>query len=102
MTDSNYKKYSLENLENWLHDALSSDATAGEIVDVIYKVASENYEYHKTGLNKARALMDKIKLYSPYAYDDIFSRQTMELGYPSSYDTISFTSVNSQSDVLVF
>jgi len=31
-----YKKYSLENLENWMHDAISSgDATPQEIYDVI-------------------------------------------------------------------
>lgn len=24
MTDFNYKKYSLENLENWMHDAMSA------------------------------------------------------------------------------
>ncbi len=48
MTDFNYKKYSLENLENWLNDAISSgDATPQEIYDVITKVVRENYEYHK-------------------------------------------------------
>ena len=46
MTD--YKNYSLENLENWLHDAMSAgEATPQEIYDGIVKVVRENHEYHK-------------------------------------------------------
>jgi len=48
-----YKKYSLENLENWLHDAvLSSEASPQEIYDVIKGAVDENYHYfkHHTGL----------------------------------------------------
>ena len=47
-----YKKYSLENLENWLHDAvLSSEASPQEIYDVIKGAVDENYHYfkHHTG-----------------------------------------------------
>lgn len=48
MTDFNYKKYSLEQLENWVNDAIScSDASPKEIYDVIKKVVEENYYYHK-------------------------------------------------------
>ena len=47
--DFDYKKYSLENLENWMHDALScSEATPQEIYDVIKGVVSENYYIYKT------------------------------------------------------
>ena len=43
-----YKKYSLENLENWMHDAIScSEATPQEIYDVIKKVVEENYYTYK-------------------------------------------------------
>lgn len=42
------KKYYLENLENWLHDALScSEATPQEIYDTIYKAVTEDYYIHK-------------------------------------------------------
>jgi hypothetical protein len=59
MTD--YKKYSLENLENWLHDAMSSgDATPQEIYDTIYKVATENYYHHKHHAGRAYELMEKL------------------------------------------
>jgi len=46
--DFDYKKYSLENLEKWMSDALlSSEATPQEIYDVIHKVVDEEYHYHK-------------------------------------------------------
>ena len=58
MTDFNYKMYSLENLENWLHDAISSgDATPQEIYDVIVKVVRENYEYHKQQADQSNELL---------------------------------------------
>lgn len=48
MTDFDYKKYSLENLENWMHDAISSaEATPQEIYDVIKGVVEEQYHYFK-------------------------------------------------------
>ena len=48
MTDFDYKKYSLENLEKWMEDALSSaEASPQEIYDTIRKVVEENYEKSK-------------------------------------------------------
>jgi len=50
--DFDYKKYSLENLERWMSDALvSSEATPKEIYNVIHKVVEEEYYYfkHHTG-----------------------------------------------------
>ena len=50
--DFDYKKYSLENLEKWMSDALlSSEATPQEIYDVIKGVVEEEYYYfkHHTG-----------------------------------------------------
>ena len=61
MTDFDYKKYSLENLEKWMEDALgSSDATTQEIYDVIQKVVSENYYHHKHHASRAYELMEKL------------------------------------------
>jgi len=51
-SDFDYKKYSLENLEKWMSDALaSSEATPQEIYDVIKGVVEEEYYYfkHHTG-----------------------------------------------------
>jgi hypothetical protein len=58
MTDFNYKKYSLENLENWLHDSLSSaEATPQEIYDVIKNVVDENYHIHKLHASRCYELL---------------------------------------------
>jgi len=53
-----YKKYSLENLENWLNDAMSaSGATPQEIYDVIVGVVKESYYYHKDQASRANELL---------------------------------------------
>jgi hypothetical protein len=58
MTDFNYKKYSLENLENWLHDAMSAgEATPQEIYDVIVGVVKENYYIYKHQTSQAYELL---------------------------------------------
>jgi hypothetical protein len=53
-----YKKYSLEHLENWLHDAMSvGEATPQEIYDTIKKVVEENYYTYKEQTAKAYELL---------------------------------------------
>ena len=53
-----YKKYSLENLENWMHDAIScSEATPQEIYDVIKGVVSENYHIYKNHTERCYELL---------------------------------------------
>jgi hypothetical protein len=61
MTDFNYKKYSLEHLENWLHDAMSAgEATPQEIYDVIKGVVEENYYHYKHHASQAYELLALI------------------------------------------
>ena len=58
MTDFNYKKYSLEKLEEWMHDAMSSgEAEPQEIYDLIKGVVEENYHYHKHHASQAHELL---------------------------------------------
>ena len=58
MTDFDYKKYSLENLENWMHDAMSSgEATPQEIYDVIVGVVKENYYLYKQKASQSYELL---------------------------------------------
>jgi hypothetical protein len=53
-----YKKYSLENLENWLHDAMSAgEATPEEIYNTIKKVIEEQYYHHKHYTGQAYELL---------------------------------------------
>lgn len=61
MTDFNYKKYSLENLENWIHDAMSAgEATPQEIYDVIVGVVKENYYTYKHKTSEAYELLSLL------------------------------------------
>jgi hypothetical protein len=53
-----YKKYSLENLENWVHDAMSSgEASAQEIYDTIKGVVQDNYYTYKAQTANAYELL---------------------------------------------
>ena len=55
---SDYKKYSLDKLEEWMHDAMSAaEATPQEIYDVIKGVVEENYYYHKNQTSQAYELL---------------------------------------------
>jgi len=61
-----YKKYSLENLENWLHDALScGEATPHEIYSVIRKVVQDEYNYHKEQSQKCFGLLELLSGHRP-------------------------------------
>ena len=56
-----YKKYSLENLENWLHDALSAgEASPQEIYDTIKNVVEEQHTYYKIGAEKTNELLSLL------------------------------------------
>jgi hypothetical protein len=56
-----YKKYSLENLENWLHDALSAgEASPQEIYDTIKNVVEEQHIYYKIGASKTNELLSLL------------------------------------------
>jgi hypothetical protein len=56
--DFDYKKYSLQKLEEWMHDAIStSKATPQEIYDVIKNVVDENYHMHKLHASRCYELL---------------------------------------------
>lgn len=53
-----YKTYSLGQLENWLHDAISAgEATAEEVYDTIKKVVEEEYHTYKNHTSKCYELL---------------------------------------------
>lgn len=53
-----YKKYSLEQLDNWIHDAIScSEATPQEIYDTIRKAVEEEYYAYKHRTGQAYELL---------------------------------------------
>ena len=56
--DFDYKKYSLGQLENWMHDAISSaEASPQEIYDVIKGVVEEQYHYFKNNTSHCYELL---------------------------------------------
>jgi hypothetical protein len=56
--DFDYKKYSLQKLEEWMHDAIStSNATPQEIYDVIKDVVDESYHMHKLHASRCYELL---------------------------------------------
>ena len=61
-TDFSYKKYSLEQLDNWVNDALNcEDLTPEDIYDTIVNVVDESIEYHKKHLTKSIELLSLLK-----------------------------------------
>ena len=72
MTD--YKKYSLGQVENFLYDAMSTDATPQEIYDVIKGVVQDNYNTYKAQTEKAYELLtllngSPLEKHSEHYYD---------------------------------
>ena len=62
MTDSTYKKYSLEHLDEWVHDAINcEDITPQEIYDTIVGAVDANIEYHKKYLTKNIEVLSFLK-----------------------------------------
>ena len=61
-SDFSYKKYSLEQLDNWLHDAMNcEDLTPQDIYETIVKCVDDNIEYHKTHLTRNIELLSFLK-----------------------------------------
>ena len=92
MTDFNYKKYSLENLENWLHDAMSAgEASPQEIYDVILDVVKDNYYTYKEQASKAYELLALLNGNNPNPKQKTLSYQEMiDAGYEMTADGFWF------------
>ena len=67
MTD--YKKYSLGQLENFLYDAMSTEATPQEIYDVIKGVVQDNLDVYTKSANQARELLSLLNGHRPVDLD---------------------------------
>lgn len=67
MNNFDYKKYSLENLEKWIEDAInSSEASPQEIFDVIKNVVTDNYYCYK---NHTARCYELLALLNGNGYD---------------------------------
>ena len=69
-SDFSYKKYSLEQLDNWLNDALNcEDLSPQDIYDTIVKCVDESVEYHKKYLTKSIDLLSLLKGHRSVDFD---------------------------------
>ena len=58
---TDYKKYSLQKLEEWVQDSINcDDITAQEIYDVVKNAINSNIEYHQNYLDKNKKFRDLI------------------------------------------
>jgi len=61
-SDFSYKKYSLEQLDNWVNDAVNcEDLTPQDIYDTVIKCVDSSVEYHKKYLTKSIDLLSLLK-----------------------------------------
>jgi len=59
--DFNYKNYSLEKLQEWVHDALScGEASPHEIYSAIREAVREDYYYYKEHCSRAYGLLELL------------------------------------------
>jgi len=87
-SDFSYKNYSLEQLDNWVNDALNcEDLTPQDIYDTIVKCVDESVEYHKKYLDKSTELLSLLKGQRPVDLDG-------NVKEANNYDWIDFWEEN--------
>ena len=64
---SDYKKYSLDKLQEWVHDAMNGDASPHEIYSAIREAVREDYYYHKDCISRATGLLELLSGHRPVA-----------------------------------
>jgi hypothetical protein len=113
-SDFDYKKYSLEKLQEWVHDAMNSDASPHEIYSAIREAVCEEYYYHKDCISRASGLLELLSGHRPVkdtsilqcnkddkspecqdAWNDFWE----ENYYPEEHQGSSVSSVNLQKEV---
>jgi hypothetical protein len=80
-SDFDYKKYSLEKLQEWVHDAMNSDASPHEIYSAIREAVREEYYYHKDCISRASGLLELLSGHRPVADKELFKEVVKEREY---------------------
>ena len=89
-SDFSYKKYSLEQLDNWVNDALNcEDLSPQDIYDTIVKCVDESVEYHKKYLTKSIELLSLLKGHRSVDYIDFDTDEKDWENFWSEMDYIS-------------
>ena len=84
--DFDYKKYSLEKLEEWVHDTMSGDASPHEIYSTIREVVRENYYYHKEHTSRAYGLLELLSGHRPVEDKELLETVLAERDYYEGVD----------------
>jgi hypothetical protein len=93
-SDFDYKKYSLEKLQDWVHDAMSSDASPHEIYSAIREAVREDYYYHKDYISRTSGLLELLSGNRPEKNDDSKKwGEWEEFYYPEEYKGSTVSSV---------
>jgi len=67
-SDFDYKKYSLEKLQEWVHDSLSTgEASPHEIYSAIREAVNEDHQYYKDHAARAYGLLELLSGHRPVA-----------------------------------
>jgi bifunctional DNA-binding transcriptional regulator/antitoxin component of YhaV-PrlF toxin-antitoxin module len=70
MDDFDYKKYSLQKLEDWVCDAISTaEATPQEVYDTIVSAITEYHDHHKKGFEHTIELLALLKGHRAQEWD---------------------------------
>ena len=93
--DFDYKKYSLEKLQDWVHDAMSSDASPHEIYSTIREAVREEYYYHKDAASRAYGLLELLSGHRPVEDKELFEAVIAEREY---YEGVSSEDKNLSCD----
>jgi len=69
-SDFSYKKYSLEQLDNWVNDAVNcEDLTPQDIYDTVLRCVEESVKYHKKYYTKSVELLSLLKGHREVDFD---------------------------------
>ena len=87
-TELEYKNYSLSNLNDWISDALNTEATPEEIYATIVNCVERDVEYHDACVKQAKQLLSLLKGQEIPNFDDkiTFSSYNDDvINFPSRY-----------------
>ena len=111
---SDYKKYSLEKLQEWVHDAMNSDASPHEIYSAIREAVREEYYYHKDCISRASGLLELLSGHRPVEDSSILQCDKDDKSpecqkswndfweenyYPEEYQKYTTNNINLQKEV---
>jgi len=111
---SDYKKYSLEKLQEWVHDAMNSDASPHEIYSAIREAVRKEYYYHKDCISRASGLLELLSGHRPVEDSSILQCDKDDKSpecqkswndfweenyYPEEYQKYTTNNINLQKEV---